>query len=338
MSLSLAILLLALASVVVTVAGTRLTQVGDQLADLTGLGEAVVGALLLGITTSLPGIITTVYAAWTQHPELAVSNAIGGIAAQTFFLAIADIVYRRTNLEHAAASFANLMQGVLLMGLLAMILVGSSGPDLSFFHIHPLSLLMIFAYLAGSRLISQASRNPMWSPKITQDTVEDIPDDKDQTNLTLRGVAVRFALLALLVAGAGYTLAKAGIAIAEQSGLSEGMVGSLFTAISSSLPELVVSVAAVRRGALTLAVGNIIGGNTFDVIFVSLADLSYFEGSIFHAITDEQLFTVALTLLMTAVLLLGLLHREKRGFGNIGWESLSLILLYLGGNAFIYLA
>lgn len=338
MSLSLAILLLALASVVVTVAGTRLTQVGDQLADLTGLGEAVVGALLLGITTSLPGIITTVYAAWTQHPELAVSNAIGGIAAQTFFLAIADIVYRRTNLEHAAASFANLMQGVLLMGLLAMILVGSSGPDLSFFHIHPLSLLMIFAYLAGSRLISQASRNPMWSPKITQDTVEDIPDDKDQTNLTLRGVAVRFALLALLVAGAGYTLAKAGIAIAEQSGLSEGMVGSLFTAISSSLPELVVSVAAVRRGALTLAVGNIIGGNTFDVIFVSLADISYFEGSIFHAITDEQVFAVALTLLMAAVLLLGLLHREKRGFGNIGWESLSLILLYLGGNAFIYLA
>jgi len=337
MSLSLATLLFVVATVVIAVAGTRLARAGDQLADLTGLGEAVVGALLLGITTSLPGIITTVYAAWTQHPELAVSNAVGGIAAQTFFLAIADIVYRRTNLEHAAASFANLMQGVLLVGLLALVLVGTSGPPLSLFHLHPFSLLMIFGYLAGSRLISKASRRPMWNPEITQDTVEDAPNYENQANFTLRGVAVRFTFLALLVAGAGYALAEAGIVIAEQSGLSEGMVGSLFTAISSSLPELIVSVAAVRQGALTLAVGNIIGGNTFDVIFVSLADIAYLEGSIFHAITHEQIFTIALTVLMTAVLLLGLLHREKRGIANIGWESLLMILLYLGGNAFIYL-
>jgi len=337
MSFSPALLLFGLATLVIAIAGTQLAKTGDQLADLTGLGEAVVGALLLGITTSLPGIITTVYAAWTNHPELAVSNAIGGIAAQTFFLAIADIAYRKSNLEHAAASFANLMQGVLLLALLALALVGSTGTAITWFHIHPFSLLLIAAYVAGSRLISKASRQPMWNPKITKDTVEDFPDNEALADLSLPKVALRFAGLAVLVAGAGYALAETGIVIAAESGLSEGMVGSLFTAVSSSLPELIVSVAAVRYGALTMAVGNIIGGNTFDVIFIALADLAYLEGSIFHAITNEQTFTIALTMLMTAVLLLGLLHREKGGIANIGWESLFMILLYLGGNAFIYL-
>lgn len=337
MSLSIAIAVFAGATLIIAIGGTRLARAGDQLADLTGLGEAMVGALLLGIATSLPGIITTVYAAYTNHPQLAISNGIGGIAAQTFFLAIADIVYRRTNLEHAAASFANLMQGVLLLGLLGIVLLGMAGPQVSLFHLHPFSLVMIAAYLAGSRLVSKASRDPMWSPEITQDTVEDQPDEEYLKQLSLPKVATQFVLLAAVVAGAGYAVAEAGIAMADKSGLSEGLVGSLFTAVSSSLPELIVSIAAVRQGALTLAVGNIIGGNTFDVLFVALGDLAYLDGSILHAISDEQLFTMALTITMTSVLLLGLLHREKQGFGNIGWESMGLMLLYLLGNVFVYL-
>jgi cation:H+ antiporter len=338
MSLDLAIGIFVGGTVIIAIAGTHLARAGDQLADLTGLGEAVVGALLLGVATSLPGIITTVYAAYTEHPALAISNATGGIAVQTFFLAIADLAYRRTNLEYAAASFANLMQGVLLTGLLALVLIGASGPDLTWFHIHPVSFLLIVAYLAGSRLVSRASRRPMWAPKITSDTVEDQPDAANQAGLRTSRVVIRFALLAGVVALSGYALAQAGIVIAAESPLSEGVVGSLFTAVSSSLPELIVSLAAVRQGALTLAVGNIIGGNCFDVIFVALADVAYLDGSILHAVTTEQQFGVALALLMTSVLLLGLLHREKNGIANIGWESVTILLLYLLGNVYLYVA
>jgi cation:H+ antiporter len=122
LSLPTIVLIFASASLVIAVAGTYLTKFADQIADITKLGEALVGALLLGAVTSLAGIVATMYAAIQGHPDLAISNAIGGIAAQTFFLAIADITYPKANLEHASASLSNLMYSVLLIGLLGLLL------------------------------------------------------------------------------------------------------------------------------------------------------------------------------------------------------------------------
>lgn len=105
------------AAAIISIFGSMMTRIADRLADVTGLGEALMGAIFLGGSTSIPGVITSVTAAYEGYPKLAISNAIGGIAAQTAFLAIADIAYRKANLEHAAASIANMMQGTLLVGI-----------------------------------------------------------------------------------------------------------------------------------------------------------------------------------------------------------------------------
>ncbi|MFO8234135.1 MAG: hypothetical protein R6U04_01840 [Bacteroidales bacterium] len=338
MELSLAIILFVVSAIVIAIVGTFLTKTADQLADLTGLGEAMFGAIFLGGTTSLPGIVTSVVAAFNDHPQLAVSNAIGGIAAQTLFLSIADITYRKGNLEHAAASFANLMQGVLLIGMLALVLLGMSGPDSTVLNIHPVSFILILFYFLGSNLISRAKEWPMWSPRMTTATVKDVPDQEYIKKLNLSKIVVKFIVFALIVSAAGFTVAKTGITIADNTGLSEGFVGLLFTAVATSLPELIVVLSAVRQNALTLSIGNIIGGNSFDMLFIAFADIAYNKGSILHAITNTQVFIISLTMLMSCVLLLGLLHREKKGFGNIGWESLLIIILYFAGNAFLYFA
>jgi cation:H+ antiporter len=65
----------AAAAAVIAIAGTRLARVADQLADLTGMGEALFGALFLGAATSLPGVVTTVVAALEGHTDLAISSA-----------------------------------------------------------------------------------------------------------------------------------------------------------------------------------------------------------------------------------------------------------------------
>ena len=85
MSLTEAIVIFLGLAVTIAVAGTFLTKIADRLADVTGLGEALVGGILLGGVTSLSGIVTSVTAAAGGHPELAFSNAVGGIAAQTVF-------------------------------------------------------------------------------------------------------------------------------------------------------------------------------------------------------------------------------------------------------------
>lgn len=324
------------AAVAIGLAGSRLARVSDQIADKTGWGEAIVGAVFLGGSTSLSGIVTSVTAASQGRAELAVSNALGGIAAQTVFLAIADITYRRANLEHAAASVANLMQGVLLITLLAVPLVATSSQPVSLWGIHPASLFLIGAYGFGLKLITQAKTDPMWKATNTKESNLDEVDSSKVEDISLTSLGLQFVPLALVIGAAGYVVAQTGGAIAAQTGLSETVVGAMLTAISTSLPELITAIAAVQRGALTLAVGDIIGGNCFDVLFLAFADMAYRDGSIYHAISDREIFVVSLTLLLIGMLLLGLLRRERYGLGNIGFESFLVIILYVGGFAVLF--
>lgn len=308
--------------------GWRLTRVADALADVTGLGEAVVGAILLGGATSLPGIVTSVVTAYGGFAELAVSNAVGGIAAQTMFLALADMAYREANLEHAAASVENLMQATLLMTLVALPLLAMSGPEFAVWGVHPVSLVLVVAYVAGMLLVRRAGSEHLWNPEQTPETKPD--EEEDHGEQSAKKLWLAFAGLAAVVAVAGYVVAETGVALAQRTGLSQTVVGAFLTAVATSLPELVTAIAAVRQGALTLAVGGVIGGNAFDVLFLAFADVAYRDGSIYHAITDRQVFVIALAIVLAGVLLLGLLRRERHGAFGIGFESLLVLLLYAG--------
>ncbi|MFP3943638.1 MAG: sodium:calcium antiporter [Alphaproteobacteria bacterium] len=325
------IALLAGSALVIGAAGTRLVRIADRLADVTGIGEAITGAVLLGALTSLSGVVTSVTAAWEGFPQLAISNAIGGIAAQTAFLAVADMVYRRANLEHAAASLTNVLNGCLLLAFLSLILFAALTPPVAVWAVHPLTPLLFVLYVLGVRMTSEAQRHPMWGPEQTADTKVDVPDEPRGGAASVARLALAALVLGLIVSAAGWLVGRAGIELVTRADMSEGVVGMLITAVATSVPELVTTIAAVRRGALTLAVGGILGGNTFDVLFAAFSDIAYREGSIYHAMSGEEFYIGLLTILMTAVLVLGLLQRERHGFANIGFESVLLIVLYAGG-------
>lgn len=335
-SLTQSLMVFAACATVIAILGTWITRVVDQLADRTGLGEAVAGAVLLGASTSLAGSVLSVTAAWKGHPELAVSNALGGIAVQTLFLVVADVVYRRANLEHAAASAPNMLQNALLIVLLALILLAPQLPDVSFWGIHPVTPVLFATYLYGIHLVRGAKLAPMWRPSVTRETREDTPDDTDSMP-SLPRLSVEFLLLMGGLGMAGWLLEPAASNIALKTGLSQTAVGVLLTAVSTSIPELVTSIAAVRRGALTLAVGGIIGGNAFDTLFTAASDVAYRPGSIYHAVSAEPLMWVALTLVMSGILMMGLLRREEQGIARIGSESAAIVVLY-GLGVFLLLS
>jgi cation:H+ antiporter len=332
------IVLFITATAVIAVCGVMVTGQAERLARDSGLGQALMGAVFLGAMTSLSGLITSLTAAYEGHPQLSVSNAVGGIAVQTSFLALADILYRKANLEHAAATEANLVQGAVLVTLLALALLAGFTPALTLFGVHPMSLLLIAAYGFGLRLISGAHNTPMWRPRITRQTRSEDKRSRPPGRRRLPGLWASFLVLASLVAAGGWVVANAGLSIVAGSGLSEGVVGTLLTATATSLPEAVIAVAAVRRGALTLAVGDIIGGNTFDVLFLAFSDLMYRGGSLYHAVTTTQSFWLTLSLVMSAVVLLGLMRREEHGIGNIGFESFLVLVFYLGGVVLLVFA
>ncbi|WP_372620386.1 sodium:calcium antiporter [Falsiroseomonas sp.] len=330
------------AAAAICFAGTRLAGVANVLADRTGMGEVIAGALFVGGATSLPGIITSVSTAWQGHAGLAIGNALGGLTVQTAFLAVADLFYRRANLEHAAASTVGLAQGTLLVVLLTLPLMAASGPDWTLLGMHPVTPILFAGYGAGLWLLAAIHEKPMWSPVMTSATqAEEVGGDaareqgggEDPTAGPYRDSPTRrlwllFLLHAGITGAAGYAVGEASIALVGRTGLSETAVGTVFTAVANSLPELVTAVAAVRVGAVGLAVGDVIGGNSFEVLFLAAADIAWRDGSLYARFDQDNVFTAATALLMTGVLLLGMLPaaaarggrhrlRERHGAGAV---------------------
>lgn len=324
-----------LAAMVIAFAGTKLAHAAEGIAYETGIGQAVVGAVFLGVSTSISGSILSFYAAAQAHPSLAISNAIGGIAAQTAFLVIADLSYRKANLEHAASSLDNLLQTTLLIILLAVALLASSLPEWTLFSVHPASLVLVVMYVAGLYIVRRAAEQPYWTPKLTAESQQEESREQNRENSQGLGKLIGvFVALALLLAVSGISLAETALELSARTGLSETMVGGLLTSVVTSLPELITVLAAVQRGALNLAVGDIIGGNSFDVLFLAGSDWFYRAGSLYHQFTPQHAVLLATVIIMSGFLSLGLLRRQKQGPANIGFESVTVLALYLGFIAY----
>jgi len=332
--------------IAIALAGPRLSSSAQRLADLLGVHHAVGGAVFLGLTTSLSGTVVSVSAALRGDASLALSNGLGGIAAQTAFLAVADFFHRR-NLEHDSASVANLFQLGLLMLLLSLVMTALAAPELAVWRLHPVSLLLPVVWAAGTVLAGRIGRTAPW---VAGGAAEGVESDRTLRRSSRRsgrgrtgdarglpGAALWFLLSASVVCAAGYLLTVHAPVLSDRAGMSRSAAGFLITATATSLPELVTTIAAVRRGALALAVGNIIGGNAFDTLFCSLSDAAYAGGSIYAAAGAGELMATALGLVMTSLLLLGLIGREKTGLAKVGTESALLLVVYVAGAVMIAL-
>ena len=326
-SLSLSLLAFTLTTLVIIFTGSKLAKIADALADKTGMGEALFGVLLLAGVTSLPDFAATLTAAIDNRPDLAMSNVMGSMAINLVFLGVADIVYRKANLEHAAASAVNMILASLLIVLLTLPLLAIFTLTHAQWQIHPITPVIVATYLFGLHLVHRTQDKPMWFPKHTLETVTDQPKEQQQTSLSKLWLS--FFSMGLITGLAGWVLMESAKGIADYSELSETIVGGLLTALATSTPELVTTIAAIRIGALTLAVSNIFGTNAFNMLVVAAADIGYTQGSIYHDMAPIQMSWGLVSILMSAILLMGMVRRETYGIGRIGFESASILGIYI---------
>ena len=222
------------------------------------------------------------------------------------------------------------------MALLSIPLIASAEPQITFWGVHPASLLIPVGYALGLRLLAQMHEAPMWHPVETDETREEVSEPDREGGKSDTGLWLRFALYAGVTAVAGWVIGEASLALVEITGMGESAVGTVFAGVANSLPELVTAIAAVRIGAVSLAVGDVIGGNAFEVMFLSAADF-FDDGSIYAAIGPADRSTALIAMLMTGVLLLGMLRRQKTGPVRIGFESVLVLGLYAGSVVLVLL-
>ena len=324
MTLLLPWLELALCAALIALAGPVLTQYGDIIARLTGLSRSWIGLVLLATATSLPELFTGLSAVTVAGaPNIAVGDALGSCIFNLVMLVLLDEmsreepIYRRLEQGHIlTAGF-----GVILIGAVgAMLLLSRDGLGIRFFHISIYTPLIVVLYLVAMRAAFVYERRTPRPPQI----INAEPD------LTLARALIRYAMAAAVVVAAGSWLPFIGRELADTMGWKTSFVGTLLIAAATSLPELVVTVSALRLNAVDMAIGNLLGSNLFDMLIVAIDDIAYNKGPLLAAVSPAHAISAFGAVIMSGIFIVALLFRpESRLRGTIGWVSLSLLMVYL---------
>lgn len=309
----------------IVLAANQLAKYGDIIAVRTGLSGMFIGTILMAGATSLPELLSAVNALSIDSPGLAAGSMFGSGMFNMFMLAVIDLlnqqarVLRRVAMNHAlTASLANLLTALVIFFVLADIptRLGWVGVD---------SLVVIAAYVIGIRVLQQQSNGQPVGP---QEIPEGIP--------SLSKALIGFGLATLVLVFVTPYMVESANSIAIITGLSSGFVGATFIGITTSLPELVATIAATRIGAFDLAVGNLFGSNLFNMFALALTDVFYLEGRFISEIDPSFAIVGILVITLTSLGLVGNIARMERRLWFVETDALLILLGYLFGMWFLY--
>lgn len=335
----------AAAAVVVWLAGTRLTHFANAISAKTGLGQAVVGMLLLGGITSLPEIGATVTSAATGAAALALNNLLGSIAAQVAILAMVDMLIARKALTASVPDPMVMLQGGLNVLLLAIVAAGTVTGDIGLLGVGAWSWACALAYAFSVYLLAQSQGRQSWLPaesaKVDRRLEEQQARAQKKVNArfadrTLVNLVAWTAGLGLAILIAGYLLSRTGDALALQTGLGGGFMGFALLAFATSLPELSTSITAVRDGLYTLAVSDILGTNLINVGLVFLIDLVAGGEPILNQAGAFASFGALLGIAVTSLFVIGMAERGDKTVLRMGLDSAAVLVCYGAGLVIMF--
>lgn len=306
------------------VAGIRLSKFGDIIAEMTGLGRTWIGVILVASVTSLPELITGVSSVVVfDLPEIAVGDILGSCMFNILVIAMLDLGPRSAPISSRAHQGLVLPAafGILLLGVVALtIFAGTRLPVLGWLGMT--SIVFVVVYFFSIRMIfSYEKRRKLELPRSE--------DEGSSAGYSRRRVYFLYALNAVFIIAAATWLPHLGDRISKITGLGNTFVGSLFVALSTSLPELVITIGAMRIGAVDLALGNLFGSNLFNIGILAVDDLLYVKGALLMNISGSHLVSALAAMMMSAVAVIGLTYRTNRKFLFLAWDSAGIVTIYL---------
>jgi cation:H+ antiporter len=317
---------------VIVFAGVRLARYGDVLGEKSGLGRSWIGLVLLAATTSLPELFTGFGAtALTPLPDIAVGDVLGSCMFNLLILSMMDVLHpepisARAHQGHALSiGFGLLLLGIAGFGLLA----GARLPAIG--SVGMLSFLLIGVYFVAMRVVFAHEQH-----RRARETRE-VAEELQYAGISRRAAALHYTGAAVLVVAAALWLPRLGAELARQTGLGEAFVGSLFIAITTSLPEIVVSLAAVRLGAIDLGIGNVLGSNLFNLLILGLDDLFYRQGPLLSEVEASHGVAILAVVAMNALFLIGLTYRAMTKRFVVTWDTGAIAVVYVWGVGLGYL-
>ena len=319
-------------ALVIIWAGGHLARNGDILGEKIGLGQSWVGVVLLAATTSLPELFTGFGAtALSALPDIAVGDVLGSCMFNLLILSLIDALQPEPLSARAYRGHAlSIGFGLLLLGITGLGLLASARlPALGWVGLY--SPLLIGVYFIAMRVIFTHEQR-----RRARETKE-VAETLDYGEVSVRTAAVRYGAAAVLVVAAALWLPQLGAELARQTGLGEAFVGVLFIAIVTSLPEIAVSLAAVRIGAPDLAIGNVLGSNLFNLLILGLDDVFYRQGPLLTGADPSHGVSLFAIVTMNALFLIGLTYRVITKRFVVAWDTGAIAVVYAVAVGLTYL-
>jgi cation:H+ antiporter len=319
-----------LCSALILFAGTRLSRYGDEIARLTGLGGTWIGIVLLATVTSLPELMTGLSAVTVAAaPDVAVGDVLGSCVFNLAMIALLDVLQRPASVYSMAGrghiigtAFAALM--LALVG--GALLIGRSF-DAAVLHLSVVTPIVLLLYLFSIYTIFEFERGQL--------SAEQSPAAADPR--ALRRALLRYAAAAAVVVGAAVALPFLAVEIARTMGWSQGFVGTSLIAMTTSLPELTVTIAAWRLKAVDMAIGNLVGSNLFNLAILAIDDLAYLPGPLLSQVSIAHAVSAFAAIGMSAAVIVALMAPPRARLLNVAsWTSVLLVLLFFA-NAWTHL-
>lgn len=321
-----------IAAAFIVVAGTYLARFADQIAERTGFGRLLVGSILLAGATSLPELTVDISAVRAGMADLAVGDLIGSSLFNLLILAIIDLssksrgrMFSRLSAGHAlAGNVSAALTAIVALSLLAAPALAGN----EWLGIAPGLWLVLLGYVAGVRLI-------YFDQRVAAAAAAAADGETTPHKGSLGKPFAGFAAAAVVIIFAGPFLSESAGQIAELSGLGKTFVGTTLVAFSTSLPELVSSLAALRLGAHDLAIGNVFGSNAFNMLLFLPLDV-FKTGPLFAAIAPGHAVTSLAVIGATLVVVIGQLYHVERRWPLIEPDAWLVLLVIFGALTIIY--
>jgi cation:H+ antiporter len=322
-----------LSAAFIIAAGTLLTKNAEKISKGFNLSTVWAGALLLPLATSLPELVTSYRAAVISAPDLAGGNIYGSIIFNLSLIGLIDMVHSRGPLR------ARRKKGLILTALLsiAVIILSMLGIILTLPYrigwVGIESIVILIVYLLGSRIIIGFENKLQNRDRHDQKTPSAPAVSKTKE---FYHALIFFSFAAVVIIFAGTNLTDTADLISMETGLNRTIVGSLFIAVTTSLPELVTTMTAVRLGHVEMAVANVFGANLFNILIFFFSDVFYTRGPLFHDLSPHNLITALMGILLTTVVIFSLVYPSRRQFLRMGIPSFIIIFGYLLTFIFLF--
>jgi cation:H+ antiporter len=310
-------------AVIIFFAGKKLSYYGDLLAESTGISKGWIGIILMASVTSLPELMVGISSvSIVGSADLAVGDIIGSCAFNLGILAMLDAFTPKNKPILGIASQTHILNAGL--GIILVAVVGLTMYIPHHIAITPWialsSVIFIMIYLVSVRIIYYNEQNHSDNNQ-NHDTPMGLPSK--------RTIVKNYVLFSLIIIVAALALPFLAEHIAEMTGLEKSFVGTFFLAVSTSLPEIAVSIAAVRMGSIDIAVGNLLGSNIFNIFILAIDDIFYTKGLLLQDASSSHLISILSTILMSAIVVIGLSYKAKGKRYFLAWDSVVIFIVYI---------